>query len=43
VAIEKVEVHTQATDAEGISKAIGGGLKTELRQVTAQHDDGVDR
>lgn len=41
VQVGKVEVHTQATDAAGISKAIGGTMETQMRQTVANYDDGV--
>lgn len=40
IKIDKIEVQTQATDAEGISKAIEGGLQTQLAATTADFDDG---
>lgn len=43
VTVGKVEVHTQATDADGISKAINGSMSRHLRQAMANSDDGVDR
>lgn len=43
VHVGKVEVHTQATDADGMAKAAGGALTSEMRRATAQHADGVDR
>lgn len=43
VQVDKVEVHTQATDAEGMAKAAGGALSSQLRRTTANFDDGVDR
>lgn len=43
VHVGKVEVHTQATDAQGMAKAAGGALSSEMRRATAQHEDGVDR
>lgn len=43
VHIDKVDVHTQATDAEGIAKGINASLSTELRRAAAQFDDGVAR
>ena len=33
VSIDKVEVHTKATDAKGISKDIGGALDEQLKKV----------
>lgn len=41
VQIGKVEVQTQATDAQGISKAIGGTMQAQMRQTMANYDDGV--
>lgn len=41
VTVQKVEVQTQATDAAGISAAIGNQLGTQLRQASANFDDGV--
>jgi hypothetical protein len=41
VKIDKVEVQTQATDAGGIAKAIGGALGSQLRRTSSQWDDGV--
>jgi hypothetical protein len=41
VKVDKVEVHTQATDAQGISRSIGGALGSQLRQANSQFDDGV--
>lgn len=41
VNIGTVEVKTQATDAAGISKAIGGSMQTQMRQAVNNFDDGV--
>lgn len=41
VSIGKVEVNTQATDAEGITRDIGAQLGKQLRQTAATYDDGV--
>lgn len=41
VSVAKVEVNTQATDAEGISRAIGGELQGQLKRATSNYDDGV--
>lgn len=41
VQIGKVEVQTQATDAAGISKAIGGSMTSQMRQAVSNFDDGV--
>lgn len=43
VQIDRLEVNTQATDAAGISAAIGDTLGRELRTTIDQFDDGVDR
>lgn len=41
VTVGKVEVKTAATDAEGISKAIGGSMAAQMRQAASNYDDGV--
>jgi hypothetical protein len=41
VNVGKVEVKTAATDAEGISKAIGGSMRAQMQQAAANFDDGV--
>jgi hypothetical protein len=41
VQVGKVEVQTQATDAAGISRAIGGSLETQMRQAVNNFDDGI--
>lgn len=41
VTVGKVEVKTQATDAQGISRAIGGEMKAQLKRATSNYDDGV--
>lgn len=41
VTVGKVEVKTAATDADGISKAIGGSMETQMRQAANNFDDGV--
>lgn len=41
VSVGKVEVHTQATDAAGISKAIGGSMQSQMRQAANNFDDGI--
>lgn len=41
IKVEKVEVNTQATDAEGMAKGAGGALERELRAAIDQFDDGV--
>lgn len=43
VKVEKVEVHTQATDADGMAAAAAGALTTHLRRATDHFDDGVER
>ena len=41
VNVEKVEVHTQATDAEGIASEIGGSLTKQMRATVNTFDDGT--
>jgi hypothetical protein len=41
VQVGKVEVKTAATDAEGISKAIGGSIQSQMQQAATNFDDGV--
>lgn len=41
VQIDKVDVNTAATDADGVSKAIGQGLGAQIRGAVDQMDDGV--
>lgn len=41
VQIGKIEVNTQATDAQGISQGIGDGLDQHLRHALDQNSDGV--
>lgn len=41
VTVEKVEVHTQATDADGMGKAAAQALRGHLRQTVNHFDDGV--
>lgn len=41
VKIENLNVHTQATDAEGISRGVGNALHSELRNAFSSFDDGV--
>lgn len=41
VSVGKVDVHTQATDAQGISKALGNTLQSQMRQAASNFDDGV--
>lgn len=41
VSVGDVHVHTQATDAAGISKSVGGALGSQMRQANSQFDDGV--
>lgn len=43
VNIDKIDVNTQATDADGISAAIGESLSRELRTTIDQFDDGVEQ
>lgn len=41
VSVGAVTVHTQATDAQGVARAVRGALANELRGASAQFDDGV--
>ena len=41
VQVDKIEVNTQATDAAGIAKSIGGTFEEQLRQTTSNYDDGI--
>lgn len=41
VSVGQVTVQTQATDAQGISKAIGGSMESQMRQAASNFDDGV--
>lgn len=41
VTVQQVTVQTAATDAAGISKSIGGALGAQMRQASANYDDGV--
>lgn len=41
VQVDKVEVATQATDAQGISQDIGRTLGNEMRSAADLFDDGV--
>lgn len=41
VQIAKVEVATQATDADGIARGIGASLDAQMRQAVNTFDDGV--
>lgn len=43
VNVGAVTVNTQATDAEGVARAVDGALKRELANTAAGFDDGVDR
>lgn len=36
-----INVYTQATDADGISKSIGDSLGAQMRQAADHHDDGI--
>jgi len=36
-----ISIQTQATDAAGISKALGDSMQTQMRQAVANYDDGV--
>lgn len=41
VQVDKVEVNTQATDADGISRDIGNALEREMESAANNYDDGV--
>lgn len=41
VQVGTVNVQTQATDADGISKSIGNSMGEQMRQATANFDDGI--
>ena len=41
--IERLEVSTQATDAQGVASGVGGALGNELAQLEAESATGVDR
>lgn len=41
IKIDAVNVNTQATDADGISQAIGKSLDTHLKQTVSTFDDGI--
>lgn len=43
VHVDKIDVNTQATDPDGIARAMAGSLSTEMRRATDNFDDGVDR
>lgn len=42
VKVDKIEVQTQATDAQGVAGAVGDRLADHIRQAVNHHDDGVD-
>lgn len=43
VSVGNVTVNTQATDAQGVARAVRGALANELRTTASQFDNGVDR
>ena len=43
VNVGKVEVQTQATDANGIAKSVGPALQSEMRRTAQDFDDGIAR
>ncbi|MCY1196403.1 hypothetical protein D9M72_77460 [compost metagenome] len=43
IQVGEVNVQTQATDAQGISQSIGGGLKDELKNLQSDSASGVKR
>ena len=42
ISIDKLEVNTKATDADGISQGISDSLGHHLRQAGDHYDDGID-
>lgn len=42
VNIQTLQVQTQASDADGISRSIGVSLKGQMREAVSNFDDGVD-
>jgi hypothetical protein len=41
VSVAKIEIKTQASDADGIAKTIGNRLHDEIKKATSGYDDGV--
>lgn len=41
VTVGKVEVHTKATDSDGIAKAVGNDLHAHIKKAAANYDDGI--
>lgn len=42
VKIDKIEIQTQATDPQSISKSVGASLQSELKSAVANYDDGIE-
>ena len=42
VKIDKIEIQTQATDSQAISKTVGANLQSELKSAVANFDDGIE-
>ena len=42
VKIDKIEIQTQATDSQAISKSVGANLQSELKSAVANFDDGIE-
>lgn len=42
VKIDKIEIQTQATDSQTISKSVGASLQSELKSAVANFDDGIE-
>ena len=42
VKIDKIEIQTQATDSQAISKSVGANLQNELKSAVANFDDGIE-
>ena len=42
VKIDKIEIQTQSTDPQAISKSVGANLQSELKSAVANFDDGIE-
>lgn len=42
VTVDKVEINTQATDADGIASAFNDSLSAQLKRTTATFEDGIE-
>lgn len=43
VSVGEINVHTQATDAQGVAREVGTALEEQLRMVNAEFASGIDR